>query len=97
MTPYLRESGFFRTTNITNQNDLSHLRWTVDEKEDMELVRNIVKCFEGNSDFYWKDILPLYDNYPNMFKINKKFKRNEGENMSKLTKIFRRIKSSILN
>ncbi len=95
VTPYLRESGFFRTINIMNQNDLSQLRWTVDEKEDMELVRSIVKYFEGNSDFYWKDILPLYDAYPNMFKINEKFKRNEGENMSKWTKIFRRFKSAI--
>ena len=95
VTPYLRESGLFKTINISNQKDLSQLRWTVDEPEDLDVVRSIVKYFNGKSDFNWKEILPLYNKYPNMFIPNNKYKRNEGEFIGKWNKIFKRIKKSI--
>lgn len=48
----------FRIQNISNDRDLSFLRWTVDYPEDMMLVRKIFAHF-GEHVFHMRDILDL--------------------------------------
>ena len=38
VTPYLRRPGLFKTGALTHEQDLSGLRWTVDELADFEVV-----------------------------------------------------------
>ena len=67
-------NGIFESTQ-----DLSHLRWTVDEPEDFELVKKIYQAlYENNPIFLTNDILNLLDDYPELKKINNRFIRNEG-------------------
>jgi spore coat polysaccharide biosynthesis protein SpsF len=59
--------------------DLSNLRWTVDEFEDLEFVRRVYeKLYPSNPEFKTDDIVALLELKPELLKINKHFKRNEG-------------------
>ena len=59
--------------------DLSHLRWTVDEPEDFILVEKIYKAlYKENPCFLTNDILNLLQERPDLANINDGFIRNEG-------------------
>ena len=59
--------------------DWSHLRWTVDEKEDFILIKNIYeKLYDENNIFLMEDILELLDKNTDLLKINDMYERNEG-------------------
>lgn len=55
-------------------------RWTVDEPEDLELVREVFHHFIGQGDegFGYADILAFLDSKPELRSINRGFARNEG-------------------
>lgn len=56
-------------------------RWTVDEPEDFELVKNIYEYFVplgGEALFTYADVLSFLDENPSLRNINRKFSRNEG-------------------
>lgn len=46
----------FNIQHYCNDKDYSHIRWTLDYKEDYELLRNIIKS-QKNNRFLWKDLL----------------------------------------
>jgi spore coat polysaccharide biosynthesis protein SpsF len=60
----------FKILSVKNSSDLSHLRWTVDRKNDLELVRLIAKKIK-NRPILLEDILHLFDKEPNLKQINK--------------------------
>jgi spore coat polysaccharide biosynthesis protein SpsF len=61
--------SLFRIDNIAHSEDLSYLRWTVDTKEDLELVRLIFHHF-GHDRFSWLDVLALIEQHPGWTTIN---------------------------
>lgn len=69
----------FKIKNVSHDEDLSSLRWTVDNLEDFELIKEI---FEGlypeKKIFYMEDILGFLERNPRLNELNKDFKRNEG-------------------
>jgi glutamate-1-semialdehyde 2,1-aminomutase len=67
VTPYLRESGRFSVASIRNAEDLSGLRWTVDEPEDFDVVSNIFAHFAPNLLFGWGDVLAFQRQRPEAF------------------------------
>ncbi len=46
----------FNIQHYCNDEDYSHIRWTLDYKEDYNLLRNIIKSQKDNR-FSWKDLL----------------------------------------
>jgi spore coat polysaccharide biosynthesis protein SpsF len=68
----------FRLLNVKHDKDLSHLRWTVDEPEDLELVREIYKHLGPEPNFGMEQILALLEEHPELNEINARFTRNEG-------------------
>lgn len=59
--------------------DLSGLRWTVDEKEDLEFVIEVFKnLYSKKKIFLLNDILELLKEKPELMKINNQYERNEG-------------------
>lgn len=80
VTPYiLNHPELFRAGTWSYHEDLSHLRWTVDEPEDFELVRRVIEVlYPGNSDFRTGDVLDLLRRRPELGTINARFERNEG-------------------
>jgi len=94
VTSYLRESGKFKTSCLLNQNDISTLRWTVDEEVDLKVVNSIFKHYEPEVNFSWLKVLDLQKTKPEIF-INKSLTRNEGKNMGKGQKLWKRAKQII--
>jgi len=78
VTPYFRnEKKSFRIFNFTNNEDISYLRWTLDYKIDLELIKNIISKIDTRP-IYMKDILELFKSEPDLKKINQDHKPNEG-------------------
>lgn len=80
VTPYISKNpDKFKLANVENSVNLSHLRWSVDEVEDMEFVRQIYKyLYKEAQIFSMEDVLELLRKYPNLGKINQGIPRNEG-------------------
>jgi spore coat polysaccharide biosynthesis protein SpsF len=83
VTPYIKNSGKFRTANFTAPVDLSHLRWTVDEAEDLVLVREIYKeLYPRDPRFKMADICALLRRRPELEAVNQVHLRDSGYEMS---------------
>jgi glutamate-1-semialdehyde 2,1-aminomutase len=95
VTPWIRESGRFRLATKVHGENLSALRWTVDEPEDLQVIRAVVAHFDGRSDFSWQQVLELQQRQPELFAANAKFARNEGASMGEGQKLWRRAKRLI--
>ncbi len=62
----------FNIYSLKNEDDLSSLRWTVDEEADMRFVKEVyARLYEENSIFYMREILDVLDKEPHLRKINK--------------------------
>jgi spore coat polysaccharide biosynthesis protein SpsF len=85
VTPFIiRRPEQFRIANWRYQEDLSHLRWTVDEPEDFELVREIYEAlYPQNPRFRTQDILEFLEKRPELKTINIHHKRNVGAEKAK--------------
>jgi spore coat polysaccharide biosynthesis protein SpsF len=78
VTPYIRNHPeIFRIANVRHARDLSAMRWTVDEPDDLELVRAVYAEF-GNHDFGMEDVLRLLAEQPDLARANARFARDEG-------------------
>ena len=74
-----RQRDRFRVRGVANDVDLSHLRWTVDEPADFELVTRIYEAlYPANPAFTTQDILGLLARRPELATLNKGIVRNEG-------------------
>jgi glutamate-1-semialdehyde aminotransferase/spore coat polysaccharide biosynthesis protein SpsF (cytidylyltransferase family) len=78
VTPFMRNHPeLFRQLNVRHSQDLSGLRWTVDEPCDLDFVRGIYAHF-GSVDFGMTDILDLLQTQPQLARVNAGIVRNEG-------------------
>ncbi len=69
----------FRIANVSNAKDLSHLRWTVDEEEDLFLVRALYDVLAlKKNDFHMIDVLDILRRQPELAQINAHLARNSG-------------------
>ena len=80
VTPYIRtHPEIFKIGNWTYHEDLSKLRWTVDEPEDFEFVKQVIEIlYPINKNFRISHILELLHQRPDLVQINTHIKRNEG-------------------
>ena len=95
VTPYVRESGRFNVAAMRNQEDLSGLRWTVDEPADFEMASKVFAHFAPDIHFNWGQVLELQFNQPNIFAVNQGIQRNEGASMGTGQKLWKRAKQII--
>lgn len=69
----------FRIGNLQSKKDFSSLRLTVDNEEDLVLIKKIYQLLhKSNTFFTLKDILKLSESRPSLFLINRHIQRNEG-------------------
>lgn len=95
VTPFLRESGLFKTAALTYSEDLSGLRWTVDEPADFEVVNRVFTYFAPDIHFSWTKVLELQRSKPEIFSANHNITRNEGAYMGTGQKLWKRAKAVI--
>lgn len=79
VTLYIRNNPneFIISDFVSDLGNYGHLRLTLDEQEDYELLSNIYNHF-GNNEFYYKDIIDFLNENQDMIKINSMYSRNEG-------------------
>jgi glutamate-1-semialdehyde 2,1-aminomutase len=95
VTPYLRKSGLYKTGVLKHSEDLSGLRWTVDEPADFEVVSHVFAHFAPNINFSWTEVLDLQSRQPALFAANHNIIRNEGAAMGTGQKLWKRAKAVI--
>ena len=95
VTPYLRESGRFKTAAMQHSQDLSALRWTVDESADFAVIERVFLYFHPRTDFTWGEVLRLQQHRPDIFNINEHLVRNEGAILGTGQKLWKRAKQVI--
>lgn len=95
VTPYIRNSGHFRTGGFSHHQDLSAERWTVDEPEDFEVIQKVFEYFHPRIDFGWEEVLELRQEKPELFAPNRHLKRNEGAVLGTGQKLWKRAKHII--
>ena len=95
VTPYMRDSGRFRTVNLTHPQDCSDERWTVDEPPDMQVITEVFAHFSPRLDFDWLDVMRLRQSKPDLFAANRHLTRNEGAAMGTGQKLWKRAKRVI--
>lgn len=95
VTPYLRKSKQFKTGSMSNDEDLSGLRWTVDEQQDFDVVSQIFDYFAPDIHFSWEQILDLQRMKPDLFAANSDIVRNAGATMGTGQKLWKRAKRVI--
>ena len=73
VTPYIIENpDKFKLLNVSNNIDLSHLRWTLDTKEDFEFIDAVYqRIYPEKQMFFMDDVLDLLDKEPGLIDINK--------------------------
>jgi len=76
--PYLYEvEGRFRVKVIDHDPDYGNLRWTVDTKEDLQVVRQIFARFPGRDDFTWLEVLELFQKEPQLALLNQQVRHKD--------------------
>ncbi len=79
VTPYIwNNPELFRLANVESDEDLSHLRWTIDYEEDLRFVREVYARLYHGQVFFMRDILALLRAEPELAQINQGVVRNEG-------------------
>lgn len=95
VTPFMQNSKTLKKLNIKSKIDYSKIRLTVDEKEDIEVLKLVIKHFGSKLNFNLKDLIKLYKKKPILFKLNSNIARNEGAKLTKTQKLWKRAKSII--
>ena len=85
VTPYMREnSDLFKTHNVANDRDLSHMRWTIDTSADLEFAREIYRhLYRKGKVFLMNDVLKLLERNPVVKDLMPKVERDWGLRISK--------------
>jgi spore coat polysaccharide biosynthesis protein SpsF (cytidylyltransferase family) len=62
------------------------LRWAVDTAPDLELLRQVYNHFGNRDTFTWSDVLSLFEQEPELAKINASVSQKSGLEAEKQTK-----------
>lgn len=75
VTPYIHgrlkgrvPTGDFTRVHLVGRSDFTHLRWTVDEPEDLDLMRRLVPLLPR--DFGWLDVVAVLTREPSLARMN---------------------------
>lgn len=79
VTPYIyQHPEKFKIKNYANDVDYSFHRWTLDTAEDYELIKKIYETLYNKREiFLFNDILKLFEEKPELIKINQGVKQKE--------------------
>lgn len=79
VTPFIwKNPHWFTLKSVQSEVDRSDMRWTVDEKEDLEFVREVYRHLGTGTKFGMNDILIFLRQHPDVLHLNRGILRNEG-------------------
>ncbi len=80
VTPYLYQNpAIFRLLSIAAEEDYSRYRWTVDTKEDLDLLRAVYGKLGGDDGVSWRDVIVLMGREPGLAEINRHIRQKSLE------------------
>ena len=94
VTPFARNGGYSKL-NLSNIRDTSDLRLTLDEQDDLSVLRKVFENFSPNIYFKMTQIENYLRENMHLTKLNSAYKRNEGSEMGSGQKIWQRAKKVI--
>jgi spore coat polysaccharide biosynthesis protein SpsF len=78
VTPYIwKHPESFRLGSVVNESQLTRFRVTVDEPEDLEVIRHLYRHF-GEVNFSLGDLVEFLRDHPEVTRLNARFRPNEG-------------------
>ena len=78
VTPYFYNNpDLFKIINLEHSKNISNLRWTIDQENDLKLFQTIISKI-NHRPILLNDILALYSKEPKLFEQNKPIIQNEG-------------------
>ena len=92
--PYVRKLAGLKSGSITSKYDHSKSRVTLDELEDLIVIREVFQHF-GHDNFTYDDLCQLISENPEILLANAHLSRNEGAAMTTGEKLWRRAKKVI--
>jgi glutamate-1-semialdehyde 2,1-aminomutase len=92
---YMTDSKKFNVLTHVYEKDYSNERWTVDEKEDLAVIENVISYFSPSLDFSWNEVISLKEKRADLFEENINILRNEGVIMGSGQKLWKRAKNII--
>lgn len=80
VTSYIwKNTHLFRVAIVEHEEDLSHIRLSVDEEKDFQVVTEVFRnLYKEGEIFHLRDILRFLDKKPELLELNKDIIRNEG-------------------
>jgi spore coat polysaccharide biosynthesis protein SpsF (cytidylyltransferase family) len=80
VTPYIKKNPLlFRLISVRYSEDLSFMRWTIDQTQDLDFLTEIFgRIYPKKSNFRMADVLEEIARHPELIKINSGIIRNEG-------------------
>lgn len=85
VTQYIIHNDKYKKGSVESKKNLNHERWTLDTKNDLELLKNVyASLYQNNPLFNMTDILGFLDSNLQYRKINNGYQRNEGLARSQL-------------
>ncbi|MEW5691870.1 MAG: aminotransferase class III-fold pyridoxal phosphate-dependent enzyme [Candidatus Hydrogenedentota bacterium] len=74
-----KNPGLFKIYRVDNDRDLSLYRLTVDYEEDFKLIKVLLNILKENDKFgSLNELIEIIDKYPELKKLNQKYKSGEG-------------------
>ncbi len=79
VTPYIyQHPETFRLLSVTNSEDLSAFRWTVDTSADLKLIQEIyARCGQKSGCYSWREALEAVKNNPALTAINRDVRQKD--------------------
>jgi spore coat polysaccharide biosynthesis protein SpsF len=75
---FYRNPDKFRQKNFSSLKDYSHLRWTIDTAEDLDMAKEVYKhLYKPGKVFLARNILDLLEKHPEIALINQGVKRSD--------------------
>lgn len=78
VTPYIRKSNDMKKGNMKHHVDESSLRLTLDNNDDLEMIRKLIVKESNLINCSCQEIINLYNSIPDEDRINKSYERNYG-------------------
>ena len=82
VTQFILNNNKFKIGNIKHKNNLSHLRWTLDQKEDLEFLKKIISDIETRP-ILMNYVLKVLNQKPELIDINSGIDPDQGIKKSK--------------
>jgi glutamate-1-semialdehyde 2,1-aminomutase len=74
---------------LRHEHDYSAERWTIDEPQDLEVIRRIFEHFHPRRDFGWIEVMRMRAEHPEYFEPNRHVSRTRARGWGTGQKLWR--------